>query len=86
MCVFSTLQPPETRKTGFLALKSGFRFSYEMLAHTAEKPGFCPHERKILFRPISRFMNDHRISGVSEGGDAFGSEGRLIARKLAKER
>jgi len=41
----------ETRKAGFLAVKSSFRFLKEIPAYAAEKPGFLPSQAEDTFLP-----------------------------------
>jgi len=49
----------ETRKAGFLAVKSSFRFLKEIPAYAAEKPGFLPPQAEDTF--FARFLVSCRL-------------------------
>jgi len=58
------LQDHETRKAGFLAVKSSFRFLKEIPAYAAEKPGFLPSKAEDTFLPDFWFHEDRTAGEV----------------------
>ena len=58
------LQVHETRKAGFLAVKSSFRFLKEIPAYAAEKPGFLPSKAEDTFLPDFWFHEVAMYRGV----------------------
>jgi len=56
----------ETRKAGFLAVKSSFCFLQGIPAYAAEKPGFLPSKAEDTFLPDFWF-HEHGTWNIGRG-------------------